>query len=298
MVQEPFPPTQDTRPILEKMKGWAVRFLRESKETAKATWGQSVRLFYYARTLWIAWKLRREATKAQIMLGRTMYAASQGDTDIRSRITAVEQQIDAVQAAKQPTRSLKSERQRLLLKLGSSFTEHSTAAETEDQYLRLKSLSQKVQSQEETSTKARAILLPPDGVGWRRIILGYGVICLVVWFVLRPSGNPSNRSGAGFPSTKEIAADGKGEPLFRQIKTVGDKEQIPSTEDSREAKGVPKTGVQQPTDQPETNNREAASDSGRSGDVLTTDFYPFQAGMKLTYLRSVHLQTESLFSAW
>lgn len=188
MVQEPFPPTQDTRPILEKMKGWAVRFLRESKETAKATWGQSVRLFYYARTLWIAWKLRREATKAQIMLGRTMYAASQGDTDIRSRITAVEQQIDAVQAAKQPTRSLKSERQRLLLKLGSSFTEHSTAAETEDQYLRLKSLSQKVQSQEETSTKARAILLPPDGVGWRRIILGYGVICLVVWFVLhRPA---------------------------------------------------------------------------------------------------------------
>jgi len=155
--------------------------LRESKETAIATWAQTARLISYGKGMWRRHSLSHAVSCDQHDLGQRMYEAAVGDSELRARIAAIDEKTCS-DRAQGSNKAAKAERRNLILRLAASaLAQQAPPAGADAEYDKVRQTQTDVQDHLHTMSNAMRALAPKGGVGWRRILLGYAAIgCLLI----------------------------------------------------------------------------------------------------------------------
>lgn len=154
---------------------WWKKALNEVRETASATWGQTVRLVNYGRGLWRKRSLNAASLVAQRTLGQRMFEAGAGDPQLRSQIVALDEKLRQAEARKESTRPLKGEREKLVLQLaGAALAQQGALPGVEAEHAKAKETEAEAQGQAVAVTSARTGLPPKDRTTLRRVLIGFG----------------------------------------------------------------------------------------------------------------------------
>lgn len=150
------------------------RFLSESGAIALATFLQTIRPISYVFSVARCKKLRRKAADAQFVLGQRMYELKIGDKTLAAKIGELGERVHNIQAVRGDAREAVAERKSLITKMAEPALARDKVPESiQGEHERARSAKAKFQEQEHSLAGALGGLLPPDGIGWRRIIVGY-----------------------------------------------------------------------------------------------------------------------------
>ncbi len=168
-------PTSGT-PSSELPKSFGQRFVAESGAVALATFLQTVRPISYVFSLQKRNKLRRKAADAQFTLGQRMYELKIGDKKLASKIQELGERVHNIEAVRGDAREAAAERKGLIAQMAEPAMSRDKVPESiEGEHERARTAKIKLQDQEHSLAGALGGLLPPDRLGWRRIIIGYGL---------------------------------------------------------------------------------------------------------------------------
>lgn len=171
-------------PAIENVppRPFALRMLSETGAIAGATFRQSVKPFTLVFEIQRRNRLRRRAGEAQFALGQRLYETQQGDKQLRGRIQALGERIHSIQDVRGDARGPMAERKSLMLQLAEPALKAETVAETvAGEHERARASRAKLDASEQSLAGAFGGFMPPDGVAWRRVGIGFGVslVCLV-----------------------------------------------------------------------------------------------------------------------
>lgn len=124
--------------------------------------------------------LRKKTVQAKFALGQRMYESQVGDKNLRARIKALGERIQNIQDVKGDARQPIAERKELISKLAEPALATAKVPESiAGEHDRARSLAAKLKSQEEALQGAFGGLMPPNGIAWRRVVLGYTMAFVV-----------------------------------------------------------------------------------------------------------------------
>jgi len=159
-----------------------IRFLHEIQEIGTATWSRSVGLISYGKAVWVRRSLQRAVVAAQLALGEQMYAAGIDDGELGAQLAALDEKIRQAKVATIPTRTLKVEREILVVQLAAAaLAEEAPLPGADAEYERAKAALAAL-AMHNTIMMAAKAQAQRDKVGRRRAIIGYGLfscLCLV-----------------------------------------------------------------------------------------------------------------------
>lgn len=157
------------------------RVLAESLAIAVATFRQTLKPITLVFEIQRRRRLRKKAGQAQLALGQRAYEAQLGDAKLRGRIQALGERIHGIQDVKGDARPATAERKELILQLAAPLLATAFAPEeVASQHEHARTLQSKLQAQEESLQGALGGLMPPNGLAWRRISIGYTLALLLV----------------------------------------------------------------------------------------------------------------------
>jgi hypothetical protein len=163
---------------------WWRKVLNEIRETAWATWEQTLRLVRYVQGMWRRHSLNRASLDAQRNLGQKLYEAGVGNPRLRSQIASQDGKIRQAEAAQQSTGALKGEREQIVLQLaGSALAQVKPVAGAEADHAKAMEAEAALRNHAEVMTSAKAGLWPKDKTTWRRTLTGFvtvGSVCVLL----------------------------------------------------------------------------------------------------------------------
>jgi S1-C subfamily serine protease len=152
------------------------RFMAECGAIAVATFLQTIRPISYVFSVQYRNKLRRRAADAQFALGQRMYEVKIGDKNLAGRIQELGERIHNIQAVRGDAREAQAERKKLITQMAEPALARDKVPDSiQGEHERARAAKAKLQEQEHSLAGALGGLLPPDALGWRRIIIGYGL---------------------------------------------------------------------------------------------------------------------------
>ncbi len=178
---------------LGRMRLWKRPFL-ELNEIAHATWGQTNRLFQFARNKWHLKSLTTVGLNAKLALGHRLVENKVGDEQIRNSIAGLDERIRILSEGKGLTKAPKAERDRLIMTLADeALAKPATPPGVEEEYRKAKQAQADLHSLTEKMGNLRAGLFPAQAAAWGRVVAGFTVVaCLLFTPFLFLRGNAGN----------------------------------------------------------------------------------------------------------
>lgn len=157
----------------------------ECRQICVATAQQTLRLLYYAKERWLGYRLRKLQAKALLRMGQRMYKSGVGDSSVVKQIAALTSQIESPGQKVVWSWLLKRERRRLTLRLAEiAIGQSSSPIGIEAEFREVKTGEANMKAARQHQEILRAALLPADGMGWRRVGIGYGLSILAIFLML------------------------------------------------------------------------------------------------------------------
>jgi S1-C subfamily serine protease len=145
-----------------------------------ATFRQSLKPFTLVFEIWRRNRLRKKAVASQFALGQRMNETQIGDSKLRARIKALGERIQNIQDVKGDARQSIAERKDMMMKLAvPALASESAPEDISGEHDRARTIAAKLKSQEEALAGAMGGFMPPNGLAWRRVVIGYTMTLLV-----------------------------------------------------------------------------------------------------------------------
>lgn len=167
-------------PLGKRLGSILGRFGAEAWLVAGETVNHLRRLRNYGMAVWKRHALRKAVVQAQLALGVKMHHAGVGDARLREQISALDDRIESVKAAKASAKALNLERKGLCLRLAQAAAAAVAEPGAEIEHSAAVSATDSLAAQEAAVAEAKASLRPADGVAWRRTAVGYGATALLL----------------------------------------------------------------------------------------------------------------------
>ncbi|MBY0526206.1 MAG: serine protease [Gemmataceae bacterium] len=180
-----------------------------------ATFRQSLKPFTLLFEVQRRNRYRKKSDNAQFALGQRMVEAQLGDKKLRERIKALGERIVSIQDVRGDAKSAVTERKGLINQLAGPMLAASSAPEDiAGEHERARTIQQKLQSQEESLKGAMGGFMPPNGVAWRRVAIGYSMLLLLAlgsWqiYALGGEGRRLARERDAEQNALKVAAENK-----------------------------------------------------------------------------------------
>ncbi len=183
-------------PAADVSKGsFGKRMTAEMLAIVGATFRQTLKPITLAFEITRRRRLRKSFAKAQFALGQRMSEAGVGDKNVRARIKALGERIQNIQDVKGDARQPIAERKELITKLAEPALATEKVPEViAGEHERARTLQAKLKVQEAALAGAFGGLMPPNGLTWRRVILGYTmslVLALGTFLIIHKLGEPA-----------------------------------------------------------------------------------------------------------
>lgn len=177
---------------------------REVKGVALDTWSQSVAISRFARGWWNGQAIKERAKESQRELGSELCRLGHGDSGTLRAMGDLRGRINDPQTPRADAEAARRELAQLELQVAEPVLNRShPPAEVEQPWRTARELRAQVAARDQELQSARHALLPPDRRTQLRVVAGYAVVAIVVYFGYSRMFRRDVYTIAGMESIKE-----------------------------------------------------------------------------------------------